>query len=208
MNKGNFSLRTFGILLASVPIFGCTYQSGYNPSFIPDDEPEFISDADVILFISEDQATLEYNESSTNFFASGTKLSIPLGIILREVSAEVLRDKFAGGIVYTNDSSTASRCCVTIAPSITRLDYRYSGWASGLLVELDLHVEFRDRSGAPFFSHTYVSGVVEERNVGGTRTQAITSVTADQFSAIVHREIYGLLASALTDARQLIIDRL
>jgi len=190
------------LALPYLSIFGCTHQSGYNPTYIPDENPQFISDSAALLFIPEDQAILEYNKPPTNFLGSVAKFSIPLGVILRETSAEALRDSFAEGVTFTSDPAVASRCCVTIAPSITRLDYKHSGptgmMSRDILVELDLRVEILDKSGISVFSDTYESGVVKEI-VYASRTTFHTQEAADQFSAIVHRTIYELLTTALRD---------
>jgi len=186
-------------------IAGCTYQAGYNPAYVPDEDTQFLSHQRAVLWISSEQANYVYDEHPSNFLGSGTSLSIPLGVILSNVSAEVLRDRFSGGVGFANKQPPGSKCCITLAPSIRRMDYKHhrSGWNYTASIELDLHVEFIDKSAQSFFKHTYSSGVVHTPEYAGWSQES-----ADEVSALVHRTIYELLEAAFDDARQLIIQRL
>lgn len=196
---------TFVTALTCLAIVGCAYQSGYNPSYVPDEDPQFLSHQQALLWISSEQANFIYDERPSGFRGGATSISIPVGIILSNVAAEVLRDRFSGGVGFQNKQPPGSKCCITLAPSIRRMDYKHnrSGWNYTASIELDLHVEFIDKSAQSFFKHTYSSGVVHTPEYAGWSQES-----ADEVSALVHRTVYELLETAFDDAQQLIIQRL
>ena len=192
----------FVMVVTYLAIAGCSYQSAYNPTYVPDEEPDFLSHQQALLWISNEQANYVYDEKPSTFVGSGTSLSIPLGVILSNVAAEVLRDRFAGGVRLTDKQTPEPRCCLTLAPSIRLMEYeQHLGYTAS--IELELHVEFIDKSGHSFFTHTYTSGVVETPKYARWSQES-----ADAVSALVHRTIYELLETAFDDAQQLIIQRL
>jgi len=192
----------FVMVVTYLAIAGCSYQTAYNPTYVPDEDPQFLSHQQALLWISNEQANYVYDENPSTFVGSGTSLSIPVGVILSNVAAEVLRDRFSGGVRLTNKQTPDSRCCLTLAPSIRLMDYeQHLGYTAS--IELELHVEFIDKSGHSFFTHTYTSGVVET-----PKYAKWSQDSADAVSALIHRTIYELLETAFDDAQQLIIQRL
>jgi len=193
------------ILLMVFPclaIDGCTYQSGYNPAYVPDEDPQFLSHQRAMLWIPSEQANYVYDAHPSNFLGSATALSIPLGVILSNVSAEVLRDRFSGGVGFANRQPPGSKCCLTLAPSVRILDYKHHlNYTAS--IEIELLVQFIDKSGHSFFKHTYASGVVHTPKFAEWSQES-----ADEVSALVHRTIYELLVTAFDDAQELIIQRL
>ena len=184
-------------------ISGCAYQAGYNPTYIPDEEPEYISADEVLLVMPDEVEDFIYSGSPSSFTGGGTTLTIPLGVILKEVSEEILEDRFSGHVGFANEFPLDEQYRLALEPRIKRFDYKYNqlknlGFAITPEVELDLEVTILDAGGQVIFQQSYESG-----RVSGD-TYFISGSPSEKVNQTIHRALYDLLELSFADARPVV----
>ena len=60
-SKMVLKLRRIMAILAIVALSGCAYQVGYEPTYLPDEEPDYISADEVLLVMPEEVENYEYS---------------------------------------------------------------------------------------------------------------------------------------------------
>jgi hypothetical protein len=198
------SLRILAVPCALLMVSGCAYQAGYNPTYIPDEEPEYISADEVLLVMPDEVEDFVYSGSPATFTGSATTLTIPLGTILKQVSEEILEDRFSGRIGFANAFVADNDYRLALAPTITRFEYRYSqlknlGFAITPEVELDLAVKVLDGAGETIFQQQYESG-----RVSGD-TYVLSGSPSEKINQTIHRTLYDLLEKSFADARPAVL---
>jgi len=182
----------------------CAYQAGYNPTYIPDEEPEYISADEVLLVIPDEVEGFVYSGSPSSFTGGGTTLTIPLGVILKEVSEEILEDRFSGKVGFANEFRAGEQYRLALEPRIKRFDYKYNqlknlGFAITPEVELDLDVTILDAQGQAIYQQLYESG-----RVSGD-TYFISGSPSEKVNQTIHRVLYDLLERSFADARPAVL---
>ncbi len=191
--------RFFVLGAVMLSAYGCAYQTAYNSTYVPDEPSGHWSSNDAMVVMSEDDFNYTYKGSPSSFTGGGTTLEIPMGYIIREISMEVLRDRFSGEIGFANDVMP-DRYQLALRSSIEKWDYKYNqlrnlGFAIMIQAELDLQVEILDASGNVIFDQTYASGLVDGQSF------MMSFGPEEKVSALLHELIYGHLEQALDDAR-------
>jgi hypothetical protein len=196
--------RILAVSIALTVSSGCAYQAGYNPTYIPDEEPEYISADEVLLIMPDEIEDFVYSGSPSSFTGGGTTLTIPLGVILKEVSEEILEDRFSGPVGFANEFKASGQYRLALEPRIKRFDYKYNqlknlGFAITPEVELDLEVKILDAKGQAIFQQSYESG-----RVSGD-TYFISGSPSEKINQTIHRTLYDLLELSFADARPVVL---
>ena len=196
--------RILAVPVALLLSSGCAYQAGYNPTYIPDEEPEYISADEVLLVMPDEVEDFVYSGSPSSFTGGGTTLTIPLGVILKEVSEEILEDRFSGRVDFANQFRAGEQYQLALVPRITRFDYKYNqlknlGFAITPEVELDLEVKILGADGEKIFQHSYESG-----RVSGD-TYFLSGSPSEKINQTIHRALYDLLELSFADARPVVL---
>ena len=201
-------LKSIGVVVLMAFLAACSsYQIGVNPAYIPDEAPEFLSADQVLLLMSDEEENYVYTGSASSFKGGSEELTVPLGKILREVSEEILEDRFSGGISFSNDFASSSEYLVTLHPSIAGFSYGYYQLRNlGLWitpqVEVSLNVEILDAAGQSIFEKGYESGTV----IGDGYFQSFSA--PEKINNLLHQTIYNLLEQSFIDAKPLVIESL
>ena len=195
------------VFIIAVCLSGCAYQAGYNPTYLPDEEPEYISADEVLLVMPDEVEDFVFKGSPSSFTGGGTTLTIPLGVILREVAEEILEDRFSGRVGFANEFVASEGYRVALSPKIMLFNYWYNslkniGFAITPEVEVDLHVEILDGDGESIFNQLYKSG-----RVSGD-TYFVSGSPSEKVNQTLHRTLYDLLEKSFADARSIVIERL
>lgn len=183
---------------------GCAYQAGYNPTYLPDDEPRYICADEVLLVMENEEEKFVYSGSPSSFTGSATNLTIPLGAILKEVAEEILEDRFSGGTDFSNKFVCDKGYIIALHPSIKHFDYRYNqlrnlGFAITPEVEVDIQVKVLDNKGNTIFDRLYKSGYVSGE------TYMISGSPAEKINQALHSTVYDLLEQSFIDARPIVL---
>ena len=199
-----FRLAALGAVLLSA--YGCSYQTGFNSTYIPEEPAGHWSADHVQIVMSEYDANYTSSSSPSSFTGGGTTLVIPMGQIVREVTSEALRDRFSGEIGFANEM-LADRYQLGIRPTVRKWDYKYNslrnlGFAITIEGELDLQVEILDPSGEVIFENTYASGLRQGQSYFASFSPE------EKVSALLHELIYEHVEQALDDARPAITQEL
>jgi hypothetical protein len=186
---------------------GCAYQAGYNPTYIPDEEPDYISSDEVLLVMADEDEDYVYTGSPSSFTGGGTSLSIPLGTITKEVAEEILEDRFSGRVGFANEFLPEEGYRLALKPRIRRFDYKYNslknlGFAITPEVDIDLRVTILDSNGQVIFDEVYQSG----RTAGDT--YIVSGSPSEKVNEALHRTLYQLFEESFADARPIVLDSL
>lgn len=185
---------------------GCAYNAGYNPTYIPDENPEYFSSDNVLLFMEDEEKQFVFTGSPTSLTGSGTTLTLPLGYILKEVSEEVIEDRFSGVMGFSDKIDDNSKYELIFHPSLKRFEFRFNqlrnlGFAITPEVNFDLKIEFFDEEGNSIFSQLYQTGYV------AGDTYLISGSPAEEVSQILHKTLYKILKQSFTDANSALVSR-
>ena len=196
--------RILTLPIALSLVSGCAYQAGYNPTYVPEEEPQYISADEVVLVMPDEEENFVYAGSPSSFTGGGTTLTLPLGVILKEVSEEILEDRFSGRVGFANEFTTDEGYRLALAPTIRRFDYKYNqlknlGFAITPEVELDLDVKILDADGQAIFQQSYESG-----RVSGD-TYFLSGSPSEKINQVIHRTLYDLLERSFADARPMVL---
>jgi hypothetical protein len=188
-------------------VTGCSFQAGYNPTYLPDEEPEYLSASEVLLLMADEEEDFVFSGSPTSFTGWATNLTIPLGTILKETAEEILEDRFSGGTDFSNELIDPEAYLIILHPSIKRFEYRYNqlknaGFAITPEVDIDLNVEILDREGVTIFDQDYTSGYISGD------TYFISGSPAEKVNKILHKTLYDLLETSFSEARPIVIKRI
>lgn len=196
--------RILAVTTALWLVSGCAYQAGYNPTYVPDEEPEYVSADEVLLVMPDEVEDFVYSGNPSSFTGAATTLTIPLGAILKAVSQEILEDRFSGAVGFANEFQAGEPYRLALEPRIRRFDYKYNqlknlGFAITPEVELDLDVTILDAQGQAIFQQLYESG-----RVSGD-TYILSGSPSEKINQTIHRTLYDLLEKSFADARPAVL---
>ena len=193
----------FGMLFLSS---GCAYKAGYNPTYLPDENPEHVSSKSVLLIMADEDENFTFTGSPTSLTGSTTTVTLPLGFILKEVSEEILEDRFSGGVDFSNEYKEAYRYDVSFQPSFKHFEFRFNqlknfGFAITPEVNLEVLVTFLDNSGGQIFSKLYNTGYISGE------PYMISGSPAEEVSQVLHEGLYKVLKQSFDDAESELLGR-
>jgi hypothetical protein len=136
----------------------------------------------------------------TSFTGGGTKLTIPLGVIAREIAATVFGDLFRDGASKANTLANASVYRVVVQPRVVSFSYEYNqlknlGFAITPTVLLSLEVRTLDAAGTLLQQRRYDSGTVE------MPAYFLSGSPGEEIGKAAHKAIYALMLRAAADVR-------
>lgn len=193
------------IIIAAVFLLSsCAYNAGYNPTYLPDDPPEQLSSNEILLLMDDEEEEFVFSGSPTSLTGGTTTLTLPLGAILKEVAEEILEDRFAGGVEFSNTMKTSDSYVLTFHPCFKHFEFRYNqlknfGFAITPEVNFNLQVEFVDKQGNKLFSKLYETGYVSGD------TYMISGSPGEEVNQILHETLYEMLKESFIDARSEIV---
>jgi hypothetical protein len=153
-----------------------------------------------LLYFDPAYAGYVFNEGATTFTGSGAKLSVPLGLMTREIGKTVYGSAFVEGVDVTTVASGGGAYRVTIEPKVTDFKYYYHqaenlGFAITPGAEMSLTVKLLDPSGAEAATRTYASG----EKKGGSYMMSMSP--EDKISRLAHEILAELMRLSLVDIR-------
>jgi len=189
-------------IAAALALAACQATTTYKPEYV---QPTAVPvgekiDGKGLLFFEESYANYVFNEGASTFTGSAAKLSVPLGLMTREVGKTVYGAAFTEGVDVTTVPSVGGAYRVTIQPKVT--DYKYYfhqaenlGFAITPGAQMSLTVKLLDPTGTEIATRTYAS----EEKKGGS--YMISGSPEEKISKLTHEIMAELMQKSLIDIR-------
>lgn len=190
------------LLLLSVWLSGCAQLATYNAAYITRPataEADKLAGKALVYTVKADDDTV-WSGKPTSFTGSGTTLTIPLGVIAREIAAVVFGDAFRGGAVKANALDGAVAYRVIVQPRVTAYSYEYNqlknaGFAITPTAVLTLEVSLLDAGGKLLSQKRYDSGTVE------APVYLVSGSPGEEIGKATHKALFDLMTRAVDDLR-------
>jgi hypothetical protein len=188
---------------ALLVLAGCaqvaTYNASYHPSPVTAAADKLPGKVLVLTAKADDETP--WAGKPTSFTGGGTTLTIPLGVITREIAATVFGDLFRDGAVKANSLAGATGVRIAVTPKVSQFSYEYNqlknvGFAITPTVVLTLEVSTLDSAGKPRKTRRYDSGTVE------MPAYMISGAPGEEIGKAAHKAIYDLMVKAAADVRE------
>lgn len=199
-----FFPRLFAVvaLAASGVLSGCAPVATYNPAYISHAkfaEAEKLNGR-ILIYTEKTDDDVPYMGKPTSFTGSGTTLTIPLGMITREIAVIVFGDLFLGGAERSNSLTNLTSYRLVLKPKIINFSYEYNqlknlGFAITPTVIATLDVSLLDGKGTASWTRSYFSGTVE------TDAYIVSGAPGEEIGKAAHKAIYDLMLKAVKDIR-------
>ncbi len=149
-------------------ITSCTTSLAYNPAFegtlasIPGAQ---LNGRGVILTTEVDDNYV-FVGNPTSFTGGGTGISIPLGLITKEIAQHAFERMFSEGVVQTRNLDSISSYEIVITPRVTNFSYAYNqlknaGFLVTPQVDISISVDIFDSEKNNIRSNIFTSGTKE-----------------------------------------------
>lgn len=181
---------------------GCAPMATYNPAYVG--QPAFQEtdkvDGRVLVYTERVDDDTPFVGPPTSFTGGGTKLTIPLGVISREIAATVFGAIFKGGATKDNVLGKAADFRVVIKPKVSSFSYEYNqlknlGFAITPTVVLSLQVATLATDGSVLQTRSYDSGTVE------MPAYIISGSPGEEIGKAAHKALFDLMTRAAIDVR-------
>jgi hypothetical protein len=198
-------LLTFSLLFL---IASCTTPLAYNPAYegtltpVPGAQ---LSGRGVILTTEADDNYV-FAGGPTSFTGAATNISIPLGLITKEIAQHAFERMFSEGVVQTRNLESISSYEVVITPRVRNFSYAYNSLKNaGFLitpqVDMSISVDILDSEKNNIRSNTFTSGTKDGDSY------AMSANPGDRINRLVHEVVTELLNQAASDVYFLVANR-
>jgi hypothetical protein len=204
-----YLMRRYGFTppIAVLLLCGCAYQVEHEPAYVTEDAPTFVAEAEIVILMHPHDTETVFQGAPATAVGEFTTLTIPIGNIMQEISAEVFRSCFAFGVVFTRELTNDLAFLVAIEPEIRTFSYGYdrvplettpdepprsltTPW-----VEFELAVRAYDASGQTILERSYPSG-----RVAG-ETYEVTNRPYERINETFHRALQQAMVQVAEDLR-------
>jgi len=160
-----------------------------------------------VILTTEVDDNYVFNGNPTSFTGSATNISIPLGLITKEIAQHAFERMFSEGVVQTRDISSINDYLVVITPRVRNFSYAYNSLrTAGMLVtpqvDISISVDVLDSERNNIRSNTFTSGTKNGD------TYAMSMNPAERINRLAHEVITELLNQAASDMYFLIANQL
>lgn len=194
------------ITLLAALLGGCAPIATYNAAYItPPSTPEAAKlPGKVLIYTTKADDDTPWSGRPTSFTGSATTLTIPLGLITREIAATVFGDSFRDGAVKSNAlPGAAGGYRVIVSPKVSAFSYEYNqlknaGFAITPTVVLTLEVAVLDSAGKTINQRRYDSGTVE------MPAYFMSGSPGEEIGKAAHKAVFDLMVVAARDVREML----
>ena len=115
------------VILTSVVLWasGCAFNVAYNPSFLPPPPAVTKVEGKVLITMTEEQEQWVYSGHPTSFTGGGSKLTIPLGSITKQIALNVFGTYFQQAEA-SQDMEQAANYRIVVNPVVEHFEYSYN----------------------------------------------------------------------------------
>ena len=204
-------VRLLPLTLAAI-LSACAYQVGFDPEYVTEETPGYVAEAEIVVLMHPHDTESVFQGTPTTEVGSFTTLTVPIGNIMQEITAEVFQTCFAYGVVFTQELTPDMAFIVAIEPEIRNFSYRYDRVPldptgsddvprsiTTPQVEFDLAVRAYDSSGATRLERTYSSGLVSGESY------EITNRPYERINETFHSALQEIMLRVAEDIRPLLV---
>ena len=194
-------------------VFEPAYLAAVNPSYVAEDK--------IVVLMHEHDQQYVFEGKPMSQLGGPIKLTMPIGSILREVTASVFRSYFMYGVVFTDELSPNLLYTVAIEPEIVDFAYRFDRRVEGDVldlrrseegfaeepvsiitpsIEFQLDVAVHDAGGNVRLEKSYFSGLV------AGESYIVTSRPHERVNATFHAALQELMLEVAEDIRPFLAD--
>lgn len=196
-------LGTLAALALAALLTGCAQTATYNAAYV--NKPSFQETerlaGRVLVYTAKADDDTPYVGKPTSLTGGATTLSIPLGLIAREIAATVFGELFRDGAVKSASLDGAAQYRVVVQPKVRQFSYEYNqaknlGFAITPTVILTLDVSVLDGAGKQLRQRSYESGTVE------MPAYMLSGSPGEEIGKATHKALTDLMVRAAQDLRQ------
>lgn len=201
-----------GIVFVSMLVLcACSsYQAGFNPRYIPPERPSFVAQGELLLVLPKEQENFEYKGKASSWVGGDATLTLPLGMIVRDIAKEVFTSCFAKGVTFAERRSPGAGYVLALEGNLEQFIYSYTrvideGFSgenpdSWIVPEVQIAFEVRayDGNDAEVLHKTYDSGI------RAGRSYRVSSKPAERIDEALHATLHDLMLQVATDIRPLL----
>ena len=121
-------MRCFGlssVLVLPVLLGGCAAEVVFDPEYVSPAEPSYLAEAEIVVLMHDHDLEYVYDGTADSLVGQSTSLTMPIGDIMREISAHVFQSCFMFGVVFTEELVPNMRYVIAIEPEIRDFSYRF-----------------------------------------------------------------------------------
>jgi len=198
--------------LLAAALSACAYEVGFDAEYVSDDTPSYVAEAEIVVLMHPHDTERVFQGIPTTEVGSFTTLTVPLGNIMQEITAEVFQTCFAYGVVFTQELTSDMAFVVAIEPEIANFSYGYDRvplepigdgemprYITTPQVEFDLSVRAYDSTGDTVLERTYASGLVSGASY------EVTNRPYERVNATFHGALQELMLRVADDIRPLLV---
>jgi hypothetical protein len=210
-------MRLLGVLVVSLILSSCVAQTHFEPQYLSEVSPVYLAETQIVVLMHDHDQQYVFEGKPESRIGETITLTMPIGAILREVTAEVFRTYFMYGVVFTQELVPDLHYVIAIEPEIKNFSYRYDRQVEGDTfdvrrsdggdleaqpvsiitpsIQFDLALKVYDKSNKVLLEKTYPSGVVEGE------PYIVTSRPHERINATFHKALEGMLLQVAKDLR-------
>jgi hypothetical protein len=189
-------------------IASCTTPLAYNPAYEGTLQPipgAQLSGRGVILTTEVDDNYV-FVGNPTSFTGGGTEISIPLGLITKEIAQHAFERMFSDGVVQARNLDSISSYEVVITPRVANFSYAYNqlknaGFLVTPQVDISLSVDIFDSKKNKIRSNLFTSGIKDGDSY------AFSGKPAERINQLAHEVVTELLNQAASDVYYLLVNQ-
>lgn len=216
-------MRCFGLSSALILPFllgGCAAEVAFDPEYVSPATPSYLAEAEIVILLHDHDLEYVYDGAADSLVGQSTSLTMPIGDIMREISAHVFQSCFMFGVVFTEELVPDMRYIIAIEPEIRDFSYRFDrrieegfvdvtstddGFAETPFSTITPSVQFEvgltayNSSGDVVLENTYQSGrVAGESYVTSNRPYELINAT-------FHAALQDIMLTVAEDIRPLLV---
>lgn len=210
-------MRFVGVLVAALVLSSCVSETHFEQQYLSPVSPVYLAETHIVVLMHEHDQQYVFEGKPESRIGETITLTMPIGAILREVTAEVFRSYFMYGVVFTQELAPDLHYVIALEPEIKNFSYRYDRQVEGDTfdvrrsdggeleaepvsiitpsIQFDLALKVYDESKNVLLEKTYPSGVVEGE------PYIVTSRPHERINATFHKALESMLLQVAEDVR-------
>ena len=201
---------------------GCAHQVDFDAAYVSNEAPSYLAEAEIIVLMHDHDVELVYEGAPDSIVGESTTLTMPIGSIMREITARVFRSCFMYGVVFTEALPPEMGYVLAIEPEIQNFSYQYARRVEEGLVEVrptrssegmeetpvftttpqvqfDLALTAYDRTGRSVLERTYPSGLVSGES------WVVSYRPHERINETFHTALQDIMLTVAEDIRPLLV---